>query len=284
MTSVLSDDRQGQAPKARSLAGSSHVGGGPVDSTKPIVELKNVTKVFKTAHGQQKALNDVSFAVGSGEVVCLIGPSGSGKSTCLRTINALETISAGSVEVCGFNYATSNTSLHEIRRNTAMIFQRFELFPHLTALENVELGLLQVLGRTKTQARQEGLSLLAEVGLADHAQKFPKMLSGGQQQRVAIARALALRPRVLLCDEPTSALDPELVDEVLEILLRIARTGVTMLVVTHELQFAQNVSNRCLFFDHGSLVEQGRTKSLFSAPKTPRLQQFLSKLRHTGLS
>lgn len=128
------------------------------------------------------------------------------------------------------------------------------------------------------------MSLLSNVGLADHAQKYPKMLSGGQQQRVAIARALALRPRVLLCDEPTSALDPELVDEVLEILLAVAKTGVTMLVVTHELQFAQNVSGRCLFFDHGSLVEQGQTRAMFSAPQTPRLQQFLSKLRHSALA
>lgn len=248
--------------------------------TTPLISLKNVTKIFETPAGPRTVLSNVSFDVMPGEVVCLIGPSGSGKSTCLRTINALETISGGDVEVCGINYRSAKTPLHMIRRNTAMIFQRFELFPHLTALENVTLAPKLTLGMNDKDARDLAMDLLTQVGLKDHVTKYPKALSGGQQQRVAIARALAIKPKVLLCDEPTSALDPELVDEVVEILINIANKGMTMIVVTHEMSFAAKVSSRALFLDQGEIIEQGASKGFFENPQTPRLKQFLRKLRH----
>lgn len=253
-------------------------------SGSPLVSLKDVTKVFQTPTGPKTVLKNVSFQISQGEVVCLLGPSGSGKSTCLRTINALETVTSGDVEVCGLNYRHAKVPLHAIRRNTAMIFQRFELFPHLSALDNVMLAPLQVLGMSQKQASEHAKALLDQVGLSDHMLKFPKALSGGQQQRVAIARALAINPKVLLCDEPTSALDPELVDEVVEILIKIARQGMTMIVVTHEMGFAAKVSSRCLFLDEGEIVEQGATRGFFESPQTPRLKQFLSRLRHDVLA
>lgn len=249
----------------------------------PVVRLTNVSKVFQTPQGPRTVLKKVSFEVNAGEVICLLGPSGSGKSTCLRTINALETVSEGRVEVSGQDYALRTKSTHEIRRNTAMIFQRFELFPHLTALENVALAPQLVLGKNKQEAEKLAEELLNNVGLSQHTFKFPKALSGGQQQRVAIARALALSPKVLLCDEPTSALDPELVDEVVEILIGIARQGMTMIVVTHEMSFAAKVSSRCLFLDEGVILEEAPTRKFFEAPESPRLKQFLSRLRHEGL-
>lgn len=252
--------------------------------TQKLIQLDNVTKVFSTPQGPKTVLNKVSFSVNQGEVVSLLGPSGSGKSTCLRTINALETITDGNIEVCGLNYRNSKLPLHAIRRNTAMIFQRFELFPHLTAQQNVALAPRKVLGKTVHEADAIAKKLLAQVGLEDHVLKFPKALSGGQQQRVAIARALALQPKVLLCDEPTSALDPELVDEVVEILVNIAKEGMTMIVVTHEMGFAAKVSSRCLFLDSGVIVEEAATRAFFETPQTPRLRQFLSKLRHDVLS
>lgn len=245
-----------------------------------VVNLKNVNKIFYSKEREHHVLKDINFEVKQGEVVALIGPSGSGKSTCLRTINALETITSGNVEVCGINYRDSKKSLHIIRRNTGMIFQRFELFPHMTALENIALGPNLVLGKSKDESMQMASDLLKKVGLSVHAEKFPRGLSGGQQQRVAIARALAINPKVLLCDEPTSALDPELVDEVVDILVDIARTGMTMIVVTHELYFAQKVSHRTMFLESGHIVEQGNTKEMFAAPKTERLQTFLKRITH----
>lgn len=246
----------------------------------PVISLKNVNKIFKTPRGDLHVLKDISFDIKEGEVVALIGPSGSGKSTCLRTINALETITSGQVEVCGLNYRNSKSPVHQIRRHTGMIFQRFELFPHMTVLENVLIGPVEVLKKSKEEALVTAENLLEKVGLKDHRYKYPKNLSGGQQQRVAIARALAINPKVLLCDEPTSALDPELVDEVVDILVDIAKTGMTMIVVTHELYFARKVSQRTLFLENGSIVEQGNTEDIFNNPKSERLQNFLKRVTH----
>ncbi len=240
----------------------------------PIIELRGVRKCF----GKHEVLKGVDLTVHPGEVVCLLGASGGGKSTLLRTINALETIDSGSVKVCGESYGTCPE--YKIRRHTAMIFQRFELFPHLTALQNVSLASEVVLGRTKAKAEEKARALLTRVGLADHSHKFPKALSGGQQQRVAIARALAIGPKVLLCDEPTSALDPELVQEVRELLESIAKEGMTMIVVTHEVGFAKSIAKRCLFLEGGEVAEEAPTKEFFEAPRSLRLRQFLEKVRH----
>lgn len=245
-----------------------------------VISLDHVNKIFKTPRGDLHVLKDITFQVYEGEVVALIGPSGSGKSTCLRTINALETISSGQVEVCGINYRDSELPVHRIRRHTGMIFQRFELFPHMSALENVMLGPVEVLKKSKEEAIAISEKLLEKVGLKNHQHKYPRNLSGGQQQRVAIARALAINPRVLLCDEPTSALDPELVDEVVDILADIAKTGMTMVIVTHELYFARKVSHRTLFLENGTIVEQGATNEIFATPKTDRLQNFLKRITH----
>lgn len=247
-----------------------------------VVSLEDIHKTFHTKNGDHHVLKGISFKVEQGEVMALIGPSGSGKSTCLRTINALETITSGSIEVCGINYRTTNLPLHKIRQNTGMIFQRFELFPHMTALQNVMLGPTSVLKKKPEEARKIAQELLEKVGLAQHMDKYPRSLSGGQQQRVAIARALAINPKVLLCDEPTSALDPELVDEVVDILVDIAKTGMTMIVVTHELYFAQKVSHKTMFLEGGVVIEQGPTKELFANPKTERLQNFLKRVTHHG--
>ena len=248
---------------------------------KNIVELVDVYKNFHSNDGLlHEVLKGITFEVKQGEVVALIGPSGGGKSTCLRTINALETITSGRVKVCGEDYQTSRLPLHKLRRNTAMVFQRFELFPHLSALENVAIGPRSVLKKTRAESLDIAHDLLKRVGLQDHQNKYPRSLSGGQQQRVAIARALAIQPQVLLCDEPTSALDPELVDEVVDILADIASQGMTMIVVTHELHFAKKVSDRTLFLEGGVICEQGRTDDLFDAPQTERLRSFLKRITH----
>lgn len=241
------------------------------------VELINVSKIFQGQSHTTHALRDINLAFAAGEVTCLIGPSGSGKSTCLRTINGLETISQGRIEIFGEAYASSATA-HQIRQKTAMIFQRFELFPHLNALENVALAPHLRCGLNRTDALERARKLLDRVGLGDHANKYPRMLSGGQQQRVAIARALAVDPKILLCDEPTSALDPELVDDVLNLLRDIASSGMTMIVVTHEMNFARQVSKFCHFFDGGKLIESGHTEKLLSQPETSRLKEFLSRI------
>lgn len=243
-----------------------------------LVSLKNVTKVFQTSHGNRTVLDNISFDVMPNEVVCLVGPSGGGKSTCLRTINALETVTSGEVIVDGESFVHSKKPVHLLRRPTAMIFQRFELFSHMTASENVALPIELVLKEPKTQAIQKARELLDRVGLADHAQKYPKALSGGQQQRVAIARALALNPKCLLCDEPTSALDPELVDDVIDLLTSIAKQGMTMIIVTHEMRFAAQVANRCLFLDGGKIAEANTAKNFFENPQSDRLQQFLRRV------
>lgn len=241
------------------------------------VELLNVSKIFRSQNRTTHALNDVTLTVEAGEVCCFVGPSGSGKSTCLRTINGLETITRGNVKIFGESYA-GQSSAHLLRRKTAMIFQRFELFPHLNALENVALVPHLRCGLNRTDATAKARQLLTRVGLKEHCEKYPRTLSGGQQQRVAIARALAVDPQILLCDEPTSALDPELVEEVLQLLRSIAETGMTMIIVTHEMRFAKQVSKNCCFFDAGKLIESGPTQKLLSQPDHPRLKEFLSSL------
>lgn len=243
------------------------------------VEMKDVCKHFKSSAGATKALDSVNLSIESGRVVTLIGPSGSGKSTCLRAINGLETITSGQVRIFGQPYTTPATA-HRLRSDTAMIFQRFELFPHLTALENVALAPQVRHKLSRTQAHELANDTLDRVGLLKHADKYPKMLSGGQQQRVAIARALAVRPKILLCDEPTSALDPELVGEVLELLKGIAKSGMTMIIVTHEMRFALDVSDTCHFFAEGQVVESGSTNALLKQPSSERLKQFLSTIQN----
>ncbi len=246
--------------------------------------MRDVSKTFTPQNaqggaGKIKVLDRFSLDIYPGDVLCLIGPSGSGKSTCLRTINALETIDEGEIIVAGKTYGKANSPpLHKVRQETAMVFQRFELFPHLNALDNVSLGPKLVQGMPKAQASEWALSLLERVGLSKEAHKFPHELSGGQQQRVSIARALAGKPKVLLCDEPTSALDPELVHEVTDILQDLARDGMTMLIVTHEMGFARKVSTECLFLDGGKVVERARPETFFEKPQHPRLVNFLKRL------
>lgn len=244
----------------------------------PLIELRHVSKSFDVPNGKLLVLNDISFTVHKGEVVSLIGPSGSGKSTCLRSINGLETIDKGDITVAGIHYGSSKLPAHKIRQKSAMVFQRFELFPHMTALENVALGLRLVKGLSKQETIERAEMLLQSVGLQEQIHKYPQNLSGGQQQRVGIARALAIEPEVLLCDEPTSALDPELVDEVTDILKKVAESGMTMVIVTHEMNFAREVSDRCLFLEAGQILEEGPSDEFFSNPKHPRLRQFIKKV------
>jgi ABC-type polar amino acid transport system ATPase subunit len=243
------------------------------------VELHDVRKSFVTRNTTTLALDAVNLQVPAGEIVTLIGPSGSGKSTCLRTINGLETITSGSIKIFGKFYENASRA-HILRRETAMIFQKFELFPHMNALENVALAPHLRLNLSRLEALERAEALLNRVGLNAHRLKYPRMLSGGQQQRVAIARALAVEPKILLCDEPTSALDPELVDEVLELLKSIAQSGMTMIIVTHEMRFAKEVSNTCHFFDAGRVIESGKTLEMLNQPQTPRLKTFLSSLKN----
>ena len=245
-----------------------------------LVQMTNIYKSYDTPKGPLQVLKDINLSVSKGEVVSLIGPSGSGKSTCLRSINGLETIDSGELVVCGINYGTSKLPHHKIRQKTAMVFQRFELFPHLKALENVSLALKLVKKYPKSEANARAEQLLIDVGLKEHLTKYPHSLSGGQQQRVGIARALASEPEVLLCDEPTSALDPELVDEVTDILAKVAASGMTMIIVTHEMRFAKRVADRSIFLEDGKIVESGDSTSFFENPHSPRLQQFLQRV-HT---
>jgi polar amino acid transport system ATP-binding protein len=250
-----------------------------------MVSIQQVHKYFGTLH----VLRGIDLAVTSGEVVCLIGPSGSGKTTLLRCINFLETYQDGRIYVDGslMGYREKNGKLSsapekeisKVRAETAMVFQQFNLFPHMTALRNVTFGPIKVRKTSKSVAEQKGLELLGRVGLADKAHSYPNQLSGGQQQRVAIARALAMEPKVMLFDEVTSALDPELVGEVLAVMRDLAvSTGVTMIVVTHEMQFAREVADRVVFMDNGVIVEENSPAELFGNPKSDRLKAFLSRL------
>ena len=241
-----------------------------------MIELSDVHKRF----GSHEVLKGITASVTKGEVVCIIGPSGSGKSTILRCINGLESYESGDISIEGARVDRHAPSIVEIRTQVSMVFQRFNLFPHRTALENVIEGPLFVKKEKRDLALARGRALLAQVGLADKADAHPPQLSGGQQQRVAIARALAMQPKAILFDEPTSALDPELVGEVLTVMRKLAEAGMTMVVVTHEMGFAREVADRVLFIDGGVIVEQGPAKAVLNQPQHPRTQDFLRRMLH----
>lgn len=231
-------------------------------------------------YGALEILHDCSMDVSRGEVIVLCGPSGSGKSTLLKCINALEPFDKGSIHLEGVSVKDHKTDLPKLRARVGMVFQHFELFPHLTVLENLTLAQIHVLRQKALSAQEKGIALLERVGLGAHAHKYPRQLSGGQQQRVAIARALTMDPQVMLFDEPTSALDPEMVNEVLDIIADLAGEGMTMLIVTHEMGFARRVSDRVVFMDRGKIIEDASSSIFFTAPQTPRAQEFLSKVLH----
>jgi polar amino acid transport system ATP-binding protein len=239
-----------------------------------MIELNDVHKSF----GANDVLRGVTAEIGRGEVVCIIGPSGSGKSTVLRCINGLETYDGGSIRVDGLHVDRHSPTIRSVRGQLAMVFQRFNLFPHRTALENVIEGPIYVKGIKRDEVVPRARDLLSRVGLAGKADAYPAELSGGQMQRVAIARALAMQPKAILFDEPTSALDPELVGEVLAVMRLLAEEGMTMLVVTHEIHFAREVADRVLFLDHGRIIEQGPARELLSKPQHPRTQEFLRRV------
>lgn len=236
----------------------------------------NVNHLYKD-FGSLKVLKDVTFSVAEKEVVVIIGPSGSGKSTVLRCINYLETPTSGSIIVDGLDLS-NKANLNDVRKEVGMVFQRFNLFPHKTVLENIILAPMQVRKISLDEAVENARKLLQKVGLADKENAYPEQLSGGQQQRVAIARALAMKPKALLFDEPTSALDPEMVREVLDVMKKLALEGMTMVVVTHEMGFAREVGDRVIFMDDGMLIEEGTPEQIFTAPQEKRTQSFLSKI------
>ena len=242
--------------------------------TDPLIVLEGVNKHFGTLH----VLKDVDLVVGRGEVVVVIGPSGSGKSTLCRTINRLETVDSGTVTVDGQPLPAEGKELAALRAKVGMVFQSFNLFAHKTVLQNVTLGPVKVKGVSKAEADRRGRELLERVGIASQADKYPAQLSGGQQQRVAIARSLAMDPMVMLFDEPTSALDPEMINEVLDVMTVLAKDGMTMVVVTHEMGFARRAADRVVFMDEGRIVEQATPEQFFSAPESDRAKDFLSKI------
>ncbi|MDJ0333856.1 amino acid ABC transporter ATP-binding protein [Salinibacterium sp. G-O1] len=229
-------------------------------------------------YGQLEVLKGIDCTVTQSEVLCIIGPSGSGKSTFLRCLNFLETFNVGTVTICGHDLTKSKTNLNLVRRDVGMVFQSFNVFPHKTVIENIMLAPMKVTKVSKAEARTRGMALLEKVGLTDKADVYPRTLSGGQMQRVAIARALAMEPKVMLFDEPTSALDPETVGEVLGVMKKLAEEGMTMVVVTHEMGFAREVSDRVMFMDGGVVVEEGTPAELFGAPQHERTKAFLSKM------
>jgi len=239
-----------------------------------MIEIKNLYKSF----GDLEVLKGIDLHISSGEVVVIMGPSGSGKSTLLRCINRLEDITSGTVIVDGHDVMDRKTDINFVRTEAGMVFQQFNLFPHMTTLANVTLGPMKVRGISRTQANELGLELLAKVGLGDKAHVYPDHLSGGQKQRVAIARSLALKPKVMLFDEPTSALDPELVGEVLEVMKQLGREGMTMAVVTHEMGFAREVAERVIFIDEGVIIEENNPEEIFFRPSHERTKAFLSKV------
>jgi glutamate/aspartate transport system ATP-binding protein len=239
-----------------------------------MIEFKNISKWY----GSFQVLTDCSTQLQKGEVVVVCGPSGSGKSTLIKCANGLEPFQKGELLVNGVSVGDPRTDLPKLRSQIGMVFQHFELFPHLSVMENLTLGQIRVLGRSQDQADAKAKALLDRVDLSIHAQKFPGQLSGGQQQRVAIARALAMDPIAMLFDEPTSALDPEMVNEVLDVMVALAKEGMTMMVVTHEMGFARKVSDRVVFMDAGCIVEDCSKEEFFGAPRSPRAQEFLSKI------
>lgn len=240
----------------------------------PVIELRNVNKYF----GKQHVLKDINLSVQKGEVVVVIGPSGSGKSTLCRTINRLETIDGGAIVIDGIPMPEEGKKLAEIRAQIGMVFQSFNLFAHKNILDNVTMAPIEVLHLPKKQAKNEAMDLLKRVGVDSQAQKVPAQLSGGQQQRVAIARSLAMHPKALLFDEPTSALDPEMINEVLDVMIELAGEGMTMVVVTHEMNFARRVANRIIFMDDGNILEENTPEEFFTNPKTQRARDFLNSI------
>ncbi|MCA3347733.1 MAG: amino acid ABC transporter ATP-binding protein [Roseomonas sp.] len=239
-----------------------------------MIEIKNVSKWY----GEKQVLVDCTTHVAKGEVVVVCGPSGSGKSTLIKTVNGLEPFQKGEILVDGVSVGGKNVNLAKLRSRVGMVFQNFELFPHMSVTKNLTISQTQVLGRSEEEARDKGLKLLDRVGLIEHKDKFPAQLSGGQQQRVAIARALSMDPICMLFDEPTSALDPEMINEVLDVMVELAKEGMTMMVVTHEMGFARQVADRVVFMDQGEVVEIGTPDQVFNAPKTDRLKLFLSQI------
>ena len=242
--------------------------------TRPLVELRHVDKHF----GELHVLKDVNLSVDKGEVLVVVGPSGSGKSTLCRTINRLESIDSGEILIDGVPLPVEGRALTALRAEVGMVFQSFNLFANKTVLQNVSLGPIKVRHMPRAQAERLALDLLGRVGVAEQASKMPSQLSGGQQQRVAIARALAMKPRVLLFDEPTSALDPEMVGEVLDVMVELAQSGMTMIVVTHEMGFARKVADRVVFMDGGAILEEGKPTEFFDHPRTERAREFLAKI------
>ena len=257
-----------------STAARPRIGSGAA----PVLTFEGVFKHY----GPLEALAGVTFQVNRGEVVCLIGPSGSGKSTLLRCANALETIDGGRVVLDGVEVHDRRTDARKLRRRMGMVFQNFELFPHKTALGNIAIGPMSVLGTSRERAETHARALLEKVGLADKSASYPFQLSGGQQQRVAIARALAMEPEVMLFDEPTSALDPETIGEVLNVMKQLAEEGMTMVVVTHEMSFAHRVADWIVVMDRGAIIEQGPPRQIFQAPTVERTRSFLSHLGWSG--
>ena len=241
----------------------------------PIIELRHVDKHYGTLH----VLRDISLRVHQGEVVVIVGPSGSGKSTLCRTINRLETIDSGEILIDGVALPEEGKKLAAVRSQVGMVFQSFNLFAHMSILDNMTLAPVDVLKRDKKEARAEAMRLLERVGVADQAHKVPAQLSGGQQQRAAIARALAMRPKAMLFDEPTSALDPEMIEEVLQVISELAADGMTMLIVTHEMGFARNVADRIIFMDEGRIVEESDPEAFFLHPQSERARSFLSAVQ-----
>ena len=245
-------------------------------STDTIISVKDLTKEFDS--GKLKALRGVSMDIRKGEVVVVIGPSGSGKSTFLRCLNLLELPSAGRITFEGVDITDPKVNINLHRQKMGMVFQHFNLFPHMTVLRNMTIAPTQLLKKSKEEAEQKAMALLERVNLADRANAYPSQLSGGQKQRIAIVRALCMEPEVMLFDEPTSALDPEMVGEVLDVMKELARSGMTMVCVTHEMGFAREVGDRVLFFDEGRIVEEGTPGEIFSDPKEQRTKDFLNKV------
>jgi glutamate/aspartate transport system ATP-binding protein len=239
-----------------------------------MISIRGISKWY----GSFQVLNDCSTEVQKGEVVVVCGPSGSGKSTLIKCVNGLEPFQKGEIVVNGTSVGDRKTNLPKLRAHVGMVFQHFELFPHMTVLENLTIAQIKVLKRSKEEALERGFTLLDRVGLRDQARKYPGELSGGQQQRVAIARALAMDPICMLFDEPTSALDPEMINEVLDVMVKLATEGMTMMVVSHEMGFAKKVAHRVIFMDHGSIVEDATKDHFFGAPHSERAQLFLSKI------
>jgi glutamate/aspartate transport system ATP-binding protein len=248
----------------------------PKPSTAPMISMRDVSKWY----GAFQVLTDCTTDVKKGEVVVVCGPSGSGKSTLIKTVNALEPFQKGEILVDGVAVHDRKTNLAKLRSRIGMVFQNFELFPHMRIVDNLTIGQMKVLGRSKAEAVEHGLKYLDRVGLIAQKDKFPGQLSGGQQQRVAIARALSMDPIAMLFDEPTSALDPEMINEVLDVMVQLAREGMTMMCVTHEMGFARTVANRVIFMDRGMIVEDCTKDEFFSTQRSERAQQFLSKILH----